>query len=147
VSADVLELRALVDRYAAAVDDLDADGFVALFLPEAVLDIYAPGADEPAAVYRGADELRGVFDLLARFERTHHMMGNHLCELDGDAGTGHVHCIARHLRRHEGEERDLVMVIRYRDAYRRTPEGWRFAERQVRLQWTEDHPASTGPSF
>jgi len=40
---------------------------------------------------------------------------------------------------------DLLMVIRYRDDYARTAGGWRFARREVRIQWTEVHPASLAP--
>jgi hypothetical protein len=145
--AERLELRCLVDAYAAAVDDRDPGGFVRLFLPEARLAIYPPGAATPAMAYRGVDELRRVFDLLDRFELTHHVMANHVCRIDGDRATGGVHCIARHLRRDGDEARDLVMVIRYGDVYRRTTSGWRFASRDVRLQWTEEHPASTAPDF
>jgi hypothetical protein len=44
-----------------------------------------------------------------------------------------------------GAETDLVMYIRYRDAYVRTPGGWRFGRRDVMRQWTEERPAQRRP--
>ncbi|MHB1538608.1 MAG: hypothetical protein ACYCUM_10740 [Solirubrobacteraceae bacterium] len=37
------------------------------------------------------------------------------------------------------------MAIRYADAYTRTPDGWRFMRREVRILWTEVRPASIEP--
>jgi len=37
---------------------------------------------------------------------------------------------------------DLVLTIRYHDAYARTPDGWRFARREVHILWTSEHPVA-----
>ena len=34
---------------------------------------------------------------------------------------------------------DTVWFIRYRDSYRLTESGWRFARRELHLQWVEHH--------
>ncbi len=143
--ADRLELRTLVDRYAAAVDARDADAFAALFAPGAVLAVYETEDGEPVVEYRGHDALRDVMDLLRTFSTTFHLMANHLCETAGGAGTGEVYCMAHHLTEDAGGATDLVMYIRYRDAYARTQDGWRFVRRDVLRQWTEERPAERRP--
>ncbi|HVG99842.1 MAG TPA: nuclear transport factor 2 family protein [Miltoncostaeaceae bacterium] len=143
--ADLLALRGLVDRYAGAVDGRDTDAFAALFTPDAVLAVYEEGGGEAVVEYRGTAALREVMDLLRHFTTTFHLMANHLCAVDGDAATGEVYCMAHHIVPGDEGETDLVMYIRYRDAYERTGEGWRFARRDVMRQWTEERPAARRP--
>ena len=35
---------------------------------------------------------------------------------------------------------DTVWFIRYHDTYRSTDSGWRFARRELHLQWVEERP-------
>ena len=143
--ADRLALRTLVDRYAATVDARDAGAFAALFTAEAVLAVYETEDGEPVVEYRGHEGLREVMGLLRSFTSTFHLMANHLCEIEGDRADGEVYCMAHHLTEDGAAATDLVMYIRYRDAYARTPDGWRFARRDVLRQWTEERPAERRP--
>ena len=143
--ADRLALRTLVDRYAAAVDRRDADAFASLFLPAGVLAVYEDERAAAAVEYRGTRELRDVMDLLRFYARTFHLMANHLCEVDGDRASGETYCLAHHLTQDERGLTDLLMLIRYRDAYARTAAGWRFARRDVLREWTEERPAERRP--
>jgi hypothetical protein len=145
--ADLLALRARVDRYAVAVDARDRDGFAGLFTPDGALAVYETDDGAPPVVeYAGPDALRSVMDLLSGFSTTFHLMANHLAVVAGDEGTGDVYCMAHHIvEAEDGGETDLVMYIRYRDSYVRTPEGWRFARRDVMRQWTEERPAARRP--
>jgi hypothetical protein len=139
--ADRLSLRALVDRYAVAVDARDGDAFPALFLADGILAVHEPGVPDPVAVFTGPDELRRVMGLLRDFGATFHLMANHLCQVGGDVATGEVYCLAHHLVEGAAGTTDLCMVIRYRDSYARTPDGWRFRRRDVMRQWNEERPA------
>lgn len=145
--ADRLALRALVDRYASAVDARDADAFADLFTPEAVLAVYERDGDDPVVEYRGHAALREVMNLLRSYSATFHLMANHVCEIGPSGATGETYCMAHHLTEAEAGAgaTDLVMYIRYRDAYARTPGGWRFARRDVLRQWTEERPAERRP--
>jgi len=143
--AERLALRDLIDGYAAAVDARDADRFAALFTPEGSLAVHETEDADPVVEYRGHRALREVMDLLRTFSTTLHVMANHRCRIAGAAATGEVYCMAHHITAGEGGEVDLVMYIRYRDAYLRTPEGWRFARRDVLRQWTEERPAERRP--
>ncbi len=145
---DRLALRALVEEYALAVDDRDLDRFTAVFTGDGELAIFEPGDAQPARVYRGRGELRTVFDLVATFSATFHLVGNHTCRTDGDRAEGETYCLAHHLTEPAGgPAQDTVMVIRYRDRYAREGGGWRLARRDVLRQWTEHRPAERARLF
>lgn len=138
---DRLALRGLVDAYAQSVDARDADRFAGLFAPDGELVVFEPEEDEPSISWRGPEELREVMKLLSSYSTTFHLMANHTCEIDGDAASGEVYCLAHHLTE-EGKGGDnTLMVIRYRDRYTRQDGAWRFARRDVMRQWTEHHAA------
>jgi uncharacterized protein (TIGR02246 family) len=138
---DRLALRALVDAYAQAVDARDADRFAALFAPDGELVVYEPDEPEPSISWRGPDELREVMKLLSSYSTTFHLMANHTCEIDGEAATGEVYCLAHHLSEGGATGDNTLMVIRYHDRYARQDGAWRFARRDVLRQWTEHHAA------
>ena len=129
------ELHELTLRYADCADARDADGFRALFADDAVLTVIEPdGTPRPPLV--GVDQIAKIPVRLGRYDRTVHRVGAPRFEAAGpDAATGTVGCEAHH---HLGET-DTVMTITYEDRYRRTEDGWRFAERTVRIRHQEDH--------
>ena len=133
------DLRHLVDQYADAVDRRDAAAVRGLFTEHGVLRVQADGA--PVESERTGDGLEGVIDALAGYERTLHHNGGCVFEGDGEEASGRVTCLAHHYERTASGPVDLVMMIRYHDRYAKRPEGWRFAERRVAVEWTELHPA------
>jgi ketosteroid isomerase-like protein len=141
--ADRLALRALADQYASAVDRRDRDAFLDVFHPDAVL-VLLDHADPTVvtATRAGHAELAAVTELIARYERTFHFVGNARYEIDGDRATGEVYCLAHHLtpNRHGGT--DYVMLIRYQDSYSRRDGGWRIDERRLVTDWTEVRTAN-----
>jgi len=137
---DQVAIRALVDSYAAFADERDVDRFVGLFLPDATLS--ASRGDGQPTVYAGAARLAEIPERLQRFHHTFHDVGYQRCEIRGDRATGEAGCRAHHVRIADGAAIDLVMTIRYRDAYSRTPDGWRFASREVHILWTSEHPVT-----
>jgi hypothetical protein len=143
---DVLAMRRCVDEYAAALDDQDGSAMASLFVPEGRLLVYEAGSDELAHRYTGHEELATVAAEMARlYERTFHFVGNFTCDVDGDRTTGTAYCIAQHLRDDGRGQQIVVMPVRYRDAYVRTPEGWRFLERICTVQWRERRLAIQWP--
>jgi ketosteroid isomerase-like protein len=136
--ADRLELRGLADTYATAVDHRDASLFVSVFHPDAVLVVHPPGdPDAISGTMTGHDELAGVTEKIARYQRTYHFVGNARYELDGDRATGEVYGIAHHLTPDHHGGTDFVMLIRYLDTYSRGGDGWRIDQRRVVTDWTE----------
>jgi hypothetical protein len=61
-------------------------------------------------------------------------------ELHGDEGEGEVYCVAYHLLEVDGRAHKLDWGIRYRDRYRREPEGWRLARRELQIVWRQQLP-------
>jgi len=134
------ELRALAEAYARGVDRRDdVDGFVALFLADAVISIHDPSESTEPREIRGAERLARIPESIERYPKTFHLLGQSTYAIGEHEATGEVYCIAHHLTpgaQHGGT--DYVMFIRYEDTYRRDPEGaWKFAHRRLRVDCTE----------
>lgn len=138
---DQLALRELSYRYARAVDQRDVGSFAELFTDDAELSVHRTlDADAPSRVVRGREELSEIPQLVARYRRTYHFVGNTLHEIGDDSATGEVYCVAHHLIDDAEAVSAHVMLIRYLDDYRRCADGcWRISARRVFVDWTEVH--------
>lgn len=133
-------LRNLVESYAGFADAGEPERVAGLFTPDATLVVaLTPGA-EPTAVRRGRTEIAAAMAGLSRYWATSHIVGNVLADLNGDRATGQVGCVAHHIEGLEGQRRDRVLYIRYRDEYARAEGGWRFTSREVRVVAVENRP-------
>ncbi|MFE8013858.1 nuclear transport factor 2 family protein [Streptomyces antibioticus] len=144
---DRTELRALAERYAAALDLGDRRDYLALFTEDAVVVVHTPDGSV-AQERRGAAELLKEFDDLAGFERMLHLVGGHVAHLDGDGtATALVSAEAHHYRPGDadGEATDLYCPVRYHDTCVRTGQGWRIARREVFPLWYETRPVTASP--
>lgn len=133
--ADRVAIRALVDGYAAAADRRDAAAFGALFTPDATL----VGSQ---LRYEGADQIATIPAKLDRYERTFHLVANHVVDLAGDTASGETYCAAHHLHTVDGVQVDRVLHIRYLDDFVRTDDGWRISCRRLEVDWIEDRPVT-----
>ena len=140
---DRVELRSLVDRYAAACDSRDIDALVSLFAPDGV---YIGSMFKPLEL-RGRKDLRDILRRLEHFDRTFHMVGNHVLWNEDDTIRGKTYCLAHHLNQARGECLSRVNLIVYHDTYAKTDEGWFFQLRRHEWFWTEVRPAETVESF
>src|SRR5262245_25544706 len=132
------ELRSLAEQYARGVDRHDdVDGFVGLFLPDAVIEIYDPSdADEPRVV--PSERIARIPQSIQRYDRTFHFLGQSTYDIGEGEATGEVYCIAHHLTPDQHGGTNYVMYIRYQDTYRTDADGaWKFAHRRLRVDWTE----------
>ena len=136
--ADRLALLDLSYAYARNADRIDAEALGALFVTDGVLRIINRGAEDTPMERTGRVNIVTAIKRLDRYEKTFHMVGNHYFEIAGDTATGEVYCIAHHVQGEQGAKRDHVMMIRYHDRYQRDPDGWRFAERELHVDWTEE---------
>lgn len=143
--ADRIALRALVDVYARHVDRRDALAAASLFTADGRLVTFLhgdPGA--PPIVRRGRDEIAGALAAdLDRYIVTTHVVGGQLVDVDGDGAAGDALCLVHHIYERHGARRMAVMAVRYADMFTRQAEEWRFAERQLHVDWREDR-AMTG---
>lgn len=118
------QIRQLVARYSFDIDDRRVEAVRALFAPDAVL-----------RSHDGVMQAEGVDAIMAQFDGRfavlgpgHHVM--HDIQIDfvsEDEATGRVAGHAELMRK----GRMMVAAIRYDDRYRRTPQGWKFAERVI----------------
>jgi sigma54-dependent transcription regulator len=141
--ADRLELRALVDEYAAVADARDHAAFAALFTPDGRFVAYRHGHPDVLRDAGGTAELVDVMHNLDTFEQTMHVMANHrIFSIEGGRGAGEVYGLAHHISRDEPRE-NLVMHISYDDLYARVDGTWLFEQRTLSIRWLESRPVAT----
>ena len=140
--ADRLAIRALVDAYAHCADRRLAEEQKSLFTEGTHFVVYMDGqGTEPTQVLEGREALTPVFDDLNRYQSTQHFNGQSTITLDGDHATGESYCIAHHLFTEDGERKLMVAWLRYGDTFAKVDGCWRFAERNLYVDWTETRPS------
>jgi ketosteroid isomerase-like protein len=146
MSDDTDALVALAARYARGVDRRDVDVFCSAFHPDATLTVVRGGRE--SSPMTGHAHLARVIDRIARYDATHHMLGQSTYEVDpgGEHATGEVYCVASHLARTDSGATNQVMYIRYLDAYTRLDSAWRISARQVVVDWSEVHDVGSDAS-
>jgi hypothetical protein len=143
---DSIELRALVDAYALAMDDCDPELLGGLFVPDGELVVLEPGRIRPLARLTGT----GVTGIAAiplamqdAYVSTLHHVTTHHARVEGMSATGATSCIAQHVPADGGDIE--VLAVRYRDQFIREDDGWRFRRREVTRLWASRIPARPGP--
>ena len=134
---DERALRALALAYALHADRREGERVAELFAPDAALRMSWRDGRAEAVESRGHRHIASVIRRLREFTATFHLVANHTVTVDGDHADGVVYCEAHHLSEADGRTTDQVMYINYLDRYRRTDEGWRFADRETNVQWIE----------
>ena len=128
---DRLALRELADRYARAVDRRDWELASTLFSEDCVLQ--GPGYE-----LVGRTKILAGLRLIDRYSATQHSVHNQLVEVDGDVATGETYCTAHHVYERDGRRRMLDWGIRYQDRCVRERGAWRYARRELLLDWSQD---------
>jgi len=142
-AAETRELHELVEHYAQAVDRCDGAAVAALFADDGVLALWMdPGSETQTGELAGREQIATVADSLSRYVATHHTISSHTSTVDGMHGSGETLCTAHHVEDVEGGRRDRVLYLRYLDSFVRTNDGWRFARRELRVQWVSLLPVS-----
>jgi ketosteroid isomerase-like protein len=140
--ADRHALHDLVHRYAAAVDDQDADAVTDLFTADATLVVPdPPGRLDAFVEHHGPDGVRAALAALGQFRRTVHEVTGVVIDPDGDGARGRISGVAHHYLERDGALTDIRWRLRYVDRYVRTRPGWRIARRAVTVLAIETSPA------
>ena len=128
--ADRLAIIELTSKYAHLVDTKQLNKLLNLFAEDAVFDETNVGADLERC--KGRDAIRAYFDnQIQALAGCFHLTGNHIIDEiveTGARGTCSVSCDAIFKN---GES--IHVDAWYDDTYVRTPDGWKFASRVVRL--------------
>jgi hypothetical protein len=144
----LIEIRGLVDAYAAAMDDSDLDVFPRLFVPDGALIVRAPERARPLGVFRGpgADGIGLIATLLRELYRsTLHNITTHQARIHGDQATGTTYCLAYHVVAGEDGGALETLGVRYEEHFVRTPDGWRFQTRDATRLWSQTTPTPLHP--
>ena len=98
-------------------------------------------AEAPEVLLSGRAEHAEGFGVLSQYAATMHFNGQSVITLDGDRATGETYTLAHHLLVAEEGRTLLVMFIRYEDTFIKRDGAWRFAERKLRIDWTDSRPS------
>ncbi len=134
-AASYRAIENLITTYAELVDDGDFAGVGAL-----LADATFTGGGAPAA---GPEAIEAMLrSMVIVYEdgtpRTKHVTTNISIEVDEKAGTAVSRAYFTVLQAVPGLALQPVAAGRYRDRFERVGRGWRFAERQVRVDLTGD---------
>ncbi len=136
--ADRFEIEALRGEFTDATMMLDYDRFASLFTVDGAW--LMPHIDEEltsrAEIRAGVERLRPLW---AFFVQTAHPG---TIVVTGDTASGRAY-ISEFGRFTDG--RSTLNYAIYHDRYRRTEEGWRFAERRYEVRYVDDAPLAGGP--
>ena len=134
---DERAIRAVILTYCRGVDRMDRG---------LVRSCYHDDALEEHGSFRGTvDEyIEWVWKVLARYDRTSHMVANQLIELRGNR----AHCETYGVAFHEGDPtdptRNLTVGFRYLDRFERRPDhGWKIVERVAVTDWCRSFAPET----
>jgi hypothetical protein len=89
--------------------------------------------------------VRGLASV-TRYRATFHAVTNQLFEIRGDEASGETYCHASHLFERDGAGRKLDWGIRYQDRCRREGDSWRFARRELIVDWEQEAPLGASGS-
>jgi hypothetical protein len=136
--ADRLAIRELVDAYARCADRRLAEAQKSLFTEDTRFVVYMDGqGSEPTQAIDGREGLTPVFEDLNQYEATQHFNGQSTIALSGDRATGESYCIAHHLFTQDGQRKLMLAHLRYEDTFVKQDGAWRFAERNLYVDWIE----------
>jgi hypothetical protein len=136
---DRIALRELIDAYAFCADTRDAQGQMALFTEDTVFEVYMDEKlPDPTYTVNGRQNLLPVFNDLNQYVSTMHFNGQSTITVDGDRATGHTYCRAYHETIPDGTQKLMIAGIRYFDTMTKHAGAWLFAERKLKVCWTEN---------
>jgi hypothetical protein len=126
--SDAEQIRALLIRYARALDARDWDTFAAVFTGDAMIDYTSSNGPRGGI----ADVLPWLRDALSLFEMSQHIVGNEVIEVNGNEATSSC-LLYNPMIPVQGDM--LLVGGHYDDRLRRVDGRWLFSERIQHLDW------------
>ena len=137
--ADRVEIEALRSEFTDAGMMRDYDRFASLFAPDAVWKI--PVVD---AEFVGREEIRAGVERLVEELWEYLVQTTHPgpIQVEGDTASGRTYVLSFGQLRDGGSH---LNYSAYHDRYRRTPDGWKFAERVDEVRYVDTTPLTGSP--
>jgi ketosteroid isomerase-like protein len=137
--ADRVEIEALRGESTDAAMMRDYDRYASLFTHDAVVRIPAVNVE-----FVGREEIRAGFERLLRDLWDYFVQTTHsgTIQLDGDTASGRAYVLSFGRFRNGGSHLNYSV---YHDRYRRTPDGWKFAERIDEVRYLDTTPLAGSP--
>jgi hypothetical protein len=126
-------LHELACRYAQAVDRRDWPLLASLLTVDARMAGPGFSFDNRAAIVAG-------MAVLDKYITTQHHIHNQLALVDGVRASVETYCVACHVYERSGSMRKLDWGLRYHDQCVLDEGTWRFSERKLIVDWTQDLP-------
>lgn len=133
-------LNELGVRYARYVDRREFEKLSEVFGAASSIAVFPgdPAAHQPLYKMNSLNEIQQAFQLLHRYQRTFHFVGQQLIDAaTADSASGETYCIAYHFHSKQGKDHCYVMYIRYQDRFAKVAGQWRIVERQLIVDRTE----------
>lgn len=139
---DIEAIKEVVLRYCRGIDRLDLD---------LVRSCYHPDATDTHGAFTGSvdDYLMWVEGLLARYDATFHMIGNHLVDFApptsagaADVAVSEAYGVAHHRSADPDPRRNLTVGFRFIDRMERRDGAWRIARRVATTEWVRSNPST-----
>ena len=127
--ADYWPIARVLDRYAEALDTRRWELLSDVFVPELEFDF---GEWTATSRETAVATIRTYLDDCGP---TQHLLGNYRIDVAGDNAQSRVYVRAFHLGTGKASGKTYEMGGEYRDALRRTPEGWRICRREGVVFW------------
>jgi uncharacterized protein (TIGR02246 family) len=131
--ADRVEIAALPGEFTDAGMMRDWDRFASLFAEDGAWRMPHIGVE-----FEGRQEIRAAIERLQGLWE-YFVQNAHpgAIRLDGDTATGRAY-VEEFGRMHDGSSH--LNYSLYHDRYRRTPDGWKFAERRYQVRYVDSTP-------
>ena len=136
---DVKEIIDLTIKYCWALDENDWESLSEVFSSDAY------------AKY-GQTEHRGIESIIEKCKKSltpldasHHMVSNHVVQVDGNKATCKCYFQAQHVRRSASEGSNFIIAGTYEDNLLRINEAWKISSRVLTKIWTEGNEQVVNP--
>jgi hypothetical protein len=130
---DRVAIGELAILYGFVMDERDISALPRLFTRDASLRS-ADGVFAASGLDQITETYRGRFEVL---EATNHVSHGHIIRFD-DADRDRVHGLVSSHAEVVRNGTPMVVALRYKDEYRRTPDGWRFRDRLMSYMYYVD---------
>jgi uncharacterized protein (TIGR02246 family) len=134
---DKLAIEEIIARYSYTYDSRDAEGFAQLFVEDGVFEVFVPGKTTASVRLQSRTEIREwaaqrLHERDGGFTSRHYQSGILFDELTGNSALTRTMVLVTHQGVTEAAPRPTVSGV-YRDRWRKTHTGWRFAHRAAHL--------------